>query len=461
MDTHPNSDPKTRFYALLVTSIASFVVPFLGSATNVAVPDLGHSLGLSTTLLNWVVTSYLLSAAVLLLPFGRAGDMYGRRKLFVVGAAIFPVASLLCAFANSGWFLISARVMQGVGSALMFSTAVALVTAAYPPEKRGRVLGVNVASVYSGLSAGPVIGGLLTHSFGWRSVFLVCAGMGLFVFVVAFLFMKMDWRDPSIKRFDWVGSILLCSGLTLAMYSLAHITTLWPLTLGALAILAAFVYLELHSDSPIVHLELFRIKSFTFSSLAALIHYSATFALGYLLSIYLQHVKDINPGHAGFILLCQPVCMTLISPAAGLLSDKVQPRVLATLGMALTLLGLIGFQMLTHDTPVVVICALLAWFGAGFGLFSSPNSNAIMGSVPRHKYGFASAMMGTMRMIGQSMSMALVTFIFSHTIGTVTFSQATDAQLLHCIHVALAAFACLCFLAMLFSAFRSKMPTHH
>ena len=331
MDT-PVGNGTSKGAVLLVATIAAFIFPFMGSAVNIALPSLWKELSLDAVILGWVATAYLLSSAALLVPFGRIADIYGRKKIFTCGLVIFTLSSLFCGMANSVTMLISCRVFQGIGGAMLAGTGVALLTTVFPVNERGKVLGINVASTYTGLSLGPVLGGVLTQHLGWRSIFFLSALLGLAVIGVVLWKLKGEWTGAKGERFDFAGSVIYAIGLVALVYGFTLLPAMlgvW-LILGGIVGLSAFVVWEMRTRSPVLNISLFRnSKAFTFSNLAALINYSATFAVSFLISLYLQYLKGFNPQGAGFILVAMPAMQAIFSPLAGRLSDKIEPRLIA------------------------------------------------------------------------------------------------------------------------------------
>ncbi len=371
---------------LLASCIASFLPPFMSSSLNLAIPTIGAEFGVSAVVVNWIVMSYVVASAAFLLPFGRLGDMTGRRRVFLAGMLIHVAFSLASGFAGSAASLIAFRLLQGVGGAMGFATGVAILTGAFSPEERGKVLGINTAAVYTGLSLGPVVGGVLTQHLGWRTIFFANAALGLAAAAVTALKIKQEWRGSRGESFDASGALLYTASLASLVGGISALKTFpaarWPALLGGLG-LVAFVVRELKAAHPILDLSLFRNLVFALSNLAALINYSATFAVTFLLSLYLQTVRGLDPQTAGLILLAQPVLMTLLSPVAGRLSDRIEPRVVASLGMTLTGLALALFARLGPSTSLAFVVAELVVIGVGFAFFSSPNANAVMNSVSR------------------------------------------------------------------------------
>jgi EmrB/QacA subfamily drug resistance transporter len=415
------SAPRTsERVVLVVATLASFLTPFMGSATNVALPAIGREMRADAVALSWVATAYLLSAAVFLVPFGKLGDIHGRKRVFVGGLVVYTVTSALCAVAPSFPALLAGRAAQGVGGGMIFGTGVALLTSIIPPGRRGLALGVNVSAVYLGLSLGPPLGGLLTQHLGWRSVFGVNVALGALAAAIAARGLRGEWRESPDDRLDGRGAVLYGLGLAALMYGLGRIPSISGAGLVAVGLtaLAGFVAWERRAVHPLLDMELFaRNRVFAFSNLAALINYAATFAVGFLLSLYFQSVRGLSAQAAGGLLAAQPLVQAALSPFAGRLSDRVAPRLVASAGMGLIAVGLALLALVGPATPHSFVVACLVLLGAGFGLFSSPNTNAVMGSVEKRSYGVASATLATMRLVGQMLSMGAAGLVLALSVG--------------------------------------------
>jgi EmrB/QacA subfamily drug resistance transporter len=452
-----------RRVVLIVAATASFLTPFMGSSINIALPSIGAEFSMDAVTLSWISTAYLLAAAVFLLPFGRLADIRGRKKVFLAGMAGYTAVSFLCTLSVSETMLLTLRALQGFTDAMMFGTSTAIVASVFPPEQRGRALGVTVASVYAGGSFGPFIGGLLTQALGWRSIFWLTTLLGLAAVALTLWKLRGEWADAHGQTMDLVGSALYGLGLLGLMYGFR----LLPAPLGAGIVtagavcLAGFVAWENRTASPLIDISLFhRRPVFGLSSLAALVNYAGTFALGFLLSLYLQYVKGLSPRDAGLVMLAQPVTMALVSPMAGRLSDRVEPRILASGAMGLSAAGLLSLSFLGEGSPLGLVAALLVVCGLGFGMFSSPNTSAIMGSVDRRDYGVASATTGVMRLIGQMLSMGLAALIISLIVGEVEITPERHPAFLRAFHTGFVLFGSLCAAGILASAFRGRVrPT--
>jgi len=446
--------------ALFATTIGAFLIPYGASSINIALPAMGNDLKMNAVLISWVGTLYLLSAAIFLVPFGRLADIYGRKRFFFWGIIIFTIASVLKSFSTTIVFLFAMQFINGIGAAMVFATAVAIVTTIYPSSQRGQILGINVASIYLGLSIGPVVGGLLTQFWGWRAVFLSNVPLGILVIILVLVKVKTDWAEARGERFDIVGSLIYGLGLTVMMYGIAKLPSIAGvfISLSGVGIVAFFLIYETHITFPVLHIGLFKGNSvFTFSNIAALINYSATHAVVFLLSLYLQYVRGLKPREAGLILFVQPMIMAIFSPIAGRLSDHFEPRIVASLGMTLNVIGLVMLTFLKTDTAISSIIFILLIMGTGFALFSSPNTSAAMGSVHRRYYGIASATIGTMRLLGQMFSMAISTLIFTVRIGEIQLNSDQYQPFLIGLQGAFYVFAGVCAFGVLASYARGKV----
>ena len=446
--------------ALIAATLTSFLTPFMDSATNVALPIISREFGMDAVLLSWIRVAYLLAAAMFLVPFGKIADIYGRKRIYSYGTAIFTLAALLIGLSTSGTMLIAVRVVQGFGSAMIFGTGVAILTSVFPPGDRGRVLGINVAAVYLGLSVGPSIGGVLTQQLGWRSIFFVTVALGLIALGFVLFRLKEEWAEAQGERFDLVGSVIYALALVALMIGVSRLPGVTGAALMGLGILGLGIFgaWEVRARYPVLHIDLLVTnRPFAFSNVAALINYSATSATAFLLSLYLQYIKALTPQQAGLVLIAQPIVQASLSPLTGRLSDRIEPRIVASIGMGFTALGLALLVFVTAATPLWAIIIRLILLGFGFALFSSPNMNAIMGSVERRFYGVASGMLGTMRLMGQMFSQGIATLLFALYIGRVEITPEFYPLFLTSVKTAFAIFAVLCVGGIFASLARGKV----
>jgi EmrB/QacA subfamily drug resistance transporter len=413
---------------LLVSTFAAFLTPFLGSAVNLALPSIGRDLNANAISLGWVISSFILSSAIFLLPFGRLADIAGRKKIFSLGILLFTISTFLIIFSRNITTLILLRIFQGLSSAMIFGTSLAILTSVFQPGERGRAMGINITATYLGLSLGPVVGGLLTQYLGWRSIFAFLVPFGIISLILINRKIKTEWAEASGEKFDWRGSVIYGLALSSFMYGFSRLPSFlgWICILTGVFMAVLFLFAEKKISNPVFDVRLIlRNRVFAFSAIAALINYSATSATGFFISLYLQYLKGLDARTAGFIMISQPIAMTLLSPVAGKLSDKKNPGVIASAGMGLTAAGLVLLCFIKAETPDYLIVLLLILMGVGFGLFSSPNSNAIMSSVEKRHLGVASGVVGTMRMVGQMMSMGIAMMLLSLYIGNQTINPST------------------------------------
>lgn len=415
----------SKWVTLIIVIIASFLTPFMGSSVNVALPSIGNEFKMNAVMLSWIPTSFILAAVTLLIPFGKLADIYGRKKIFTIGIGVFTGASLLLAISTSAIQFLAFRVVQGCGSAMIFGTGIAILTSVFPADERGKALGLNVASVYVGLSLGPFLGGLLTQHFGWRSIFLINIPLGLVIIFLIIYKLKGEWAEAVGEKFDYLGSILYSFSVITFTYGLSLLPRVYAFWIVGFGILSFLIFLrrERRLKSPLIEISLFRNnRVFAMSSLAALINYSGSYGVNFLLSLYLQLTKGLSPQNAGLVLLLNPVVMAFISPFAGRLSDRIEPRIVASTGMASTALGLFLFIFLSENSSIAFVLSGLLLIGTGFAFFSSPNTNAMMSSIEKRFYGVASGTVSTVRLLGQICSMSIIMVTFSIFIGKVQIS---------------------------------------
>lgn len=445
---------------LLITTVSVFMTAFMGSSTNIALPTIGREFAMDAVLLSWVAMAYTLANAMSLLPVGRLADIVGRRRIFTIGVSGYVVASVVVGLASSGTMLIAARFVQGAFASMMFSTSTAILTSVFPASDRGRVLGINTAAVYTGLSVGPFLGGVMTQTFGWRSIFLAGAVLGLVSIVLLVTRVKGEWAEARGERFDVRGALVYGAAIVSFMYGLSLLPKLGGagLILLGLALGIGFVRWEGRAAQPLFNLDLFRHnRGFALSNVAALINYSATAAVGFLLSLYLQYIKALTPQQAGLVLIAQPIVQAVFSPITGRLSDRIESRIVSSAGMAVTAVGLALLTFLGDATPFWYIVLCLILLGFGFALFSSPNTNAVMSSVTRRWYGVASATVATMRTMGMMLSLGVAALIFAVVIGRVQITPQQYPAFLVSARLAFSIFAVACFAGVFASLARGKI----
>ncbi|HMK47045.1 MAG TPA: MFS transporter [Methanocella sp.] len=446
---------------LIVTCLTAFTTPFLSTSINIALPTINTQFAVQDqALLNWLVTSYLLVSAIFVVPFGRVADRYGLKKVFVPGLFIIVVSSLLCAVSGSIWMLIVFRAIEGVGAAMIFGTSMAILTSAYSPKERGKVLGIYMAFTYGGLSLGPSLGGFIVHFGSWRFIY---AGIAVYALLVALL---AAWKIPDEVpgkegRFDLPGTVLYGAVLVSLISGLSSLQEPIGMSLFGLSLvlLAVFFWWELRQSNPVLKISVFRKnRVFLFSNIAALINYCANGAVAFMLSLYLQKIYGLYALTAGLILIVQSLLMAAFSPLTGKLSDRIEPRLVSSSGMAICTVGLLLFSTISAGTPLWLVVAGLMFLGIGIALFVSPNTNAIMSSVEKKDYAVASSMVSTMRMIGGVLGLGLTNLIFTYYMGHTEIPDTGPYDLLmKSIQVAFAVMAVLCVIGLGLSLARGNL----
>lgn len=453
-------DTGLRRYALVSVTLSNFLTPFMASAIYIALPSIAADFKMDAVLLSWVATSFTLASVASMVPCGRISDIFGRKKMFLLGYIIFTIASLLCGLSGSPTMLILFRVLQGIGGAMIFVQGPAILLSVFPPHERGRVLGISVAAVFAGLSLGPLIGGVMTTALSWRSVFLMIGPLGLIVVWLMLWKLKEEWVDARGEKFDIIGSVIYVLAIVIFIYGITHLPTLrsfWLVVIGLIGFFC-FIKWEMHVESPVFEINLFRNnRLFALSNLAALIHFSGSFAVTFLMSLYLQSIKGLSPQGAGVILVLQTIVQAIFSPYAGKLSDRIEPGIVAAVGMAVTTIGICAFIFLDEASSLTFILVNLALLGLGIALFSSPNSNALLSSVERKYYGQASGSSSTMRQFGMILSMGIVTLLFNLFIGRVEITADVYPAFIRSLKAAFSVFSVLCFVGIFASLARGKM----
>jgi len=426
---------------------------------NLALPQIAAEFSADAIQIGWIPTIFLLFSAMFLIPIGKLSDIYGRKKVFLTGIILTGLTSFLIPFSPTFPILIALRGLQGIGSACIFGTSVAIVSSVFPKEERGKALGINVTGVYAGLSLGPVIGGVLTYYLGWRSLFFILVPLCILITFAVTRWITVDWADADAPSFDLVGAFLYAAVVFCGIFGITSITSQEGVVALILFLLLLPIFLshEMKIHNPIFDIGIFKNnRVFTFSNIAALINYSATFAIGYLLSLYLQIIKGLDPKSAGLVLVSQPLMQVLFSPWAGKLSDRIEPRYIASAGMGLNAIGLIILAGVSAETVLPVIIMALLFLGFGFALFSSPNTNAVMGSVEKTEYGIASGTIATMRQFGMVLSMAISLFLFTFFIGAVEIGTEQASDFIIAQRYAFLIYALLCFIGVVISLARGR-----
>lgn len=420
----PDVTSRARWGVLLAIGLGTFMSALDGSVVNITLPVVRESFGASVATVEWVVTIYLLVVSGLLLSVGRLGDLRGHRRVYTTGFLIFLLGSVLCGLAPSAGYLIAARAAQAVGASMLFANAPAILTKSFPPEMRGRALGLQATMTYLGLTVGPSVGGWLTTALGWRWVFYINLPVGLLALALALRFVPRDSGSGAAEEFDLRGAWTFTGGLVALLLALnqghAWGWTAWPtvtLLAGSLVLMGLFLRLERRVAAPMLDLSLFRSRTFSAAAASAVLNYVCVYMVLFLMPFYLQQARGLSPAEAGLLLTAQPMLMAIVAPLSGSLSDRIGTRLPSVLGMGLLGLGLFLLSSLDLESPPGVMVAMLAVAGLGIGIFASPNNSALMGAAPRHRQGIAAGVLALARNVGMVMGVGLAGAVFTTVLG--------------------------------------------
>ena len=406
---------------LLVCTVLSFFTVFAVNAVTIVIPSIAAEFHMSNIVQNWVTIIFLLVVAVLSVPAGQISGKYGLKKVTILSIVLFIIISIVNVLVTSQEQFLACRLILGISLSFINVTSMAMIVNAFPPEERGKALGINITGVYVGLSLSPFIGGVLNYNLGWRSVVLF--GVPFLFVILALLLTRIDdeWSSFENIPLDIKGSFAYGIGIVLFMYGFTILNTQLGIILTVLGIIILVIFglIELKQTYPVFDIRFFKNRKFLSSNFASLCAYLATYAVTTILNYHLQYIKGFDSQTAGMILLVAPLCQVILAPIAGRLSDKFVPQILAAIGMALGTVSLVMFSSLGSTTSMVFLIVAMIIYGIGFGLFSPPNTNVIMGSVPPKDTSVASAAVATMRTVGQAMSMGILTLVFAFVMGDV------------------------------------------
>ncbi|HSO28106.1 MAG TPA: MFS transporter [Anaerolineales bacterium] len=415
----PEIDYSRKWFVLSAVGMGIFLATIDGSIVNVALPTLAEDLSASFALVQWVVLAYLLTITTLMLSFGRYADMIGKKPIYVTGFAVFTVGSVLCGLAPNVQWLIGFRVLQAVGAAMLMALGMAIITEAFPPQERGRALGISGAIVSIGIVLGPTLGGLIIKQFSWHWIFFVNLPVG-----VAGTWMARRYvpaiRPEGGQKFDFVGALTLLLGLLAFLLGL----TLGPdwgfadgRVLGLLAaaafFLGLFVFAETRVEQPMVDLRLFRNSLFTINLATGFISFISIAGTLILMPFYLENVLGYATDQVGLLLAVVPISLGLTAPISGSLSDRYGSRPITMIGLAVLTAGFLAVRTISVDTTAVGYVLRFLPVGLGLGIFQSPNNSAIMGTAPRRRLGIVSGMLAITRTLGQTTGIAILGAVWS------------------------------------------------
>lgn len=415
------NDKNYKWWVLAIVGTGTFMAANMSSVLNIALPHITEYFHTSLSTSEWIIMSYLLVISSLLLTYGRLGDMYGYKPIYILGFSIFTLGSILCSLAPTIGYLIAFRVVQGIGGGMVMAMSPAITTYVFPDCERGRALGINGAVLAVSMAFGPTFGGFILNYFSWHYIFLMCVPIGLLGITCAQLILRPK-KNIEKQHFDLIGASVLALTLTSLLLALSHgeawgwnsAVVLSLLIFSAVGIFT-FTYIESHIKEPMMSLQLFQNRVFTMGNITLFLNFMAQFSIVLLLPFYLTLVKHLNPAYTGLLMSASPAVLVFASPISGALSDRIGFRVISSVGMGIITVVLLLFnRLLSTDTSYFIIAALLSLFGLGNGMFHTPNSSAIMGSVSRNFLGVAAGTMACMRNIGMVTGIAVSGAVFTN-----------------------------------------------
>lgn len=453
-----------KWWTLIVVGVGTFMSALDGSVVNTALPIIGKQTGAPFSSLEWVILIYLLTVISLLLVVGRLGDIHGRKGFYMAGFIVFTAGSALCGLSPTIVSLILFRGFQAFGAAMIFALAPAVLTSAFPASERGRALGMQATLTYLGISTGPALGGLLTHHFGWRSIFFINIPIGLIIIPLGYLALKRD-HGSARQPFDPAGAVTLAAALSCLLFALSKGQALgWgsPAIVATAALSVAafvgFIAIETSVKHPMLDLGLFKNHTFSASTFAAVMNYIASTSVTFLMPFYLIGASHCRVDVAGLQLMATSVVMAMVAAPAGWLSDHIGVRIPATLGMAITVVGLLLLRTLGPGAPPLAVVTHLGLIGLGIGLFTSPNNSAIMGSAPESARGVAGALLAAARNTGFALGTALAGMLYLQRLHILELGTPEPTAIAAAMHHATTIIACLAITGVIASAVRGTTP---
>jgi EmrB/QacA subfamily drug resistance transporter len=448
------ADENKKWWTLGAVAFGLFMIMLDNTIVNVALPAIEHSLHMSIASLEWIVTAYALTFAALLITGGKLGDMFGRRRMFIVGLVVFTLASLAYGLTPSAGFPIGARAVQGIGAALMNPATLSIITATFPPKERGQAIGIWAGVSALALAIGPLLGGLIVDNINWHWIFYVNVPVGIVGIVVSYFFITESRDTTHEQSIDLPG--LVTSGASLLALSYALIEgnrhgwtspEILGLFAGAAVLLAAFILLEMRQRLPMLDLSLFKIGSFVGANLVAMLVSLGMFGVFFFISLYVQNVLGYSPTKAGAIFLPMTILIILVAPIAGKLSDRIGSRWLMGAGMTIVGVSLLLYQRIGLHTGFWSLLPQLMLGGLGMALTMSPMTSAAMSSVPVDKAGVGSGVLNSFRQMGGSLGIALMGAILLSYEHPTTSKQVASQQFVDGLHAALLVSAVIAFAA--------------
>ncbi|GGG61448.1 MFS transporter [Paenibacillus radicis (ex Gao et al. 2016)] len=455
-----------RWIILIVMNLFTFMATLDGSIVNIALPVLSKELGLPIAQIEWVTTAYLMSICAAILFFGKLGDIVGKIRIFKIGTIIFIFGSLLCGFSESLPLLIASRVVQALGASMTMANSQGIVTDIFPANERGKALGLIGTFVSLGSIAGPSLGGIIVSTLGWEYIFWVNVPIGVVAIIMGWKLLPRDLIKVK-ARIDVPGSALfavfivaLFAGLLLGQQTGYSNTGIILSLIVAAVAFVWFLVVEKRREHPLIQLSLFSNPLFSVSILCGFLVFTANFTFNIIAPFYAQNMLGLSPFDAGFLLMLLPICMVIVAPLSGALSDKIGSELLTFAGLIVMVIAQFGFAMLHEGSSVPIVGLWIAMLGIGGGLFQSPNNSLIMSQVPRTQLGSAGSVNSLVRNVGMVVGITLATTILFHVMSNKAGHRVTglipgrDDIFLAGMHVAFTTSACICLAAALLTGWR-------
>ena len=407
-------------YILIITSLSYFLSGFSVSVISVALPSIGRDFAVSAVAQNWIAMIFFLLIAIFSLPFGKMSAKFGLKKTFYLGLIFLIFGSFGASISNSSDILIFFRAVQGLSIAILNVSTLAIVTQAMPKNERGKGIGIITSIAYIGLIAANIIGGFLTNNFGWRSVFLVVIPFLILTMIITYFKVPNEWILMKNDKFDYIGALSFAVAITCLTYGFTIIHTLNGviLIISSIILFLIFRKWQLKVEYPMFPVKILKNRKFVFSSIAALLCSFATFVITYIVDYHLQYINGVDPQSTGLILMLAPLSMAISTFFSGRLSDRINPQLLASSGLVVAFISLLILTFLNQSTPTIVIIIAIILEGLGYGMFISPNTNIVISSLPSKLSSIASATVSTTRVIGETLSLGMLTMTFAIIMGS-------------------------------------------
>lgn len=437
-ETYYANSSAARTLLLVTSCLGAMIGPLSLATVNLALPSIALDFSADAKTISWIPMGFLLSSVMFMLPAGKLADIYGRKLFLLIGVVFSALLSVSASMVQSAELLIFLRFLQGFSMAIIFGSGMAILVSVFAENNRGMAIGLYSGSVYFALTVSPFLGGWFTEHLGWRTVFWIQVPLSIVVFLLVAFATPGEWRKENREPFDWTGSAIFAGWAATFVYGVSGLPN-WSSVVTLListCYLCLFFWHQSRAKNPLISTRLFtQNRVFAFSLSASVLMYSVNYPMSFLLSIFLQLAKGLSPTEAGLIMLSQAFVMALIAPIAGRISDRFEPRIVATLGAMCCIFGFTIIWLVSSMVAAWVIGVGLICVGFGFGFFSTPNNSAAMGSVKKDDLGTASAAVNLARTVGNLFGMSLMALVIHAVIGPREFTPELNAELLHSVHI--------------------------